>query len=64
LGFREREYNYKCMQLEISYVASQYKEIYSNEKKVARILGQGFVCSWALEEKVIIASICSFKLAI
>ena len=47
LGLRERESNYKYVQFEISYVASQYKEIYSNEKNVARILGQGFVCSWA-----------------
>jgi len=47
LGLREREGNCKYMQLEISCVASQYKEIYSNEKNVARILVQGFVCSWA-----------------
>jgi len=35
------------MQLEISYVASQCKKIYSNEQKMAKILDQGFVCSWA-----------------
>jgi len=47
LGLREREGNYKYVQLEISRVASQYKGIYSNEKNVAKILVQGFVCSWA-----------------
>jgi hypothetical protein len=50
------------MQLEISYVASQYKEIYSNEKKkVARIISQGFVCFWALEKEKITTSVCSLK---
>jgi len=39
LGFKERENNYKCVPLEINYVTSQ--------KKVARIIDQGFVCSWA-----------------
>jgi len=43
---KERRDNYKYMQLEINCVASQYKAIYSNGKKVARILVQGFVCSW------------------
>ena len=33
LGLGERESKYKCVQLEISYVASQFKGIYSNEKK-------------------------------
>jgi len=47
LDLKERRDNYKYVQLEINYVAGQYKAIYSNEKKVARILGQGFVCSWA-----------------
>jgi len=43
---KEREGNYKYVQLEIKWVAGQYKAIYSNEKKMARILDQGFVCSW------------------
>jgi len=50
LGLREREGNYKYMQFEISCVAGPYKGIYSNEKLVARILGQRFVCSWAWEK--------------
>jgi len=44
---KERGVNYKYVQLEIRWVASQYKAIYSNEKKVAKILVQGFVCFWA-----------------
>jgi hypothetical protein len=33
LGLEGRGSKYKCVQLEISYVASQCKGIYSNEKK-------------------------------
>ena len=32
LGFGGKENNNKCVQLEIDYVAVQYKEIYSSEK--------------------------------
>jgi len=53
--------NYKYMQLKITCVASQYKEIYFNEKKVTKILDQGFVCSWALVGKEIITNMCSLK---
>jgi hypothetical protein len=49
------------VQLEINYVASQCKEIYSNEKKVARILDQEFVCFWALEKEKITTSMCSLR---
>jgi hypothetical protein len=61
LGFKQKESNYKYVQLEITCVASQCKEIYSNNKKVARILGQGFVCSWALEKEKITTSMCSLR---
>jgi len=44
-GLKERGGNYKYVQLEIHRLSSQYKGIYSNEKNVARILSQGFVCS-------------------
>ena len=61
LGLGGRGSKYKCMQLEISYVAGQCKEIYSNENKMARILGQGFDCFWALEKEKAAASMCSLK---
>jgi hypothetical protein len=49
------------MQFKISYVASQCKEIYSNKKRVARMLDQGFVCSWAWKKKKASTSVCSLK---
>jgi hypothetical protein len=61
LGFCGREGNNECVQLEIGYVAVQYKEIYSSEKMVARILSQGLVCSWALVGEEIITSMCSLR---
>ena len=64
LGLRERGGSYKYMQLEIHYVPSQYKGIYSSEKNVARILGQGLVCSWAWEKKETTTSMCSLRWAI
>jgi len=36
------------VQLEINYIATQYKVIYSNEIKVAKIINQKFACFWAL----------------
>ena len=33
LGFYGREDNNKCVQLEVGYVAAQYKPIYSSEKQ-------------------------------
>jgi hypothetical protein len=61
LGFYGREDNNKCVQLEVGYVAAQYKPIYSSEKLVGRILSQGLVCSWALVEEKIITSMCSLR---
>jgi len=61
LGFCGKKDNNKCVQLEIGYVAVQYKKIYSSEKMVARILSQGLVCSWALVEEEIITSMCSLR---
>ena len=61
LGFCERRDNNKCVQLEIDHVAVQCKEIYSNEKIVARILNQGLVCSWAFVEEEIIMNMCSLR---
>jgi hypothetical protein len=36
-----RKSKYKCVQLEINYVASQCKEIYSNEKKSGKNIRSG-----------------------
>jgi len=38
-----------------------YKGIYSNGKNVARILNQGFVCSWALEKEEVTTSMCTLR---
>ena len=61
LGLKERGGNYKYVQPEIPYVPSQYKGIYSNEKNVARILGQGLNCSWAWEKEEATRSMCSLR---
>jgi len=51
LGLREREGNYKYMQLEISCVASQYKGIYSNEKKCGKNISSGICLFLGLRER-------------
>jgi len=61
LGLEKKNDDYKYMQLKITCVASQYKEIYSNEKKVTKILNQGFVYFWALVEEKIITSMYSLR---
>jgi len=61
LGLGGRGSKYKCVQFDISCIASQYKGIYSNEKKVARIVDQEFACFWAWEREEVSTSVCSLR---